>query len=139
MTTDITKTAYDFFDACETGQGWAACKAFCHDEATFSAQADAMADITTLQDYVEWMKNLLVPLPDAHYELKSFSTDADRNMVVACAVLTATHTAEGGPVPPTNRQVAADYAYCIQFEGVRIAHMTKIWNDHIALRDLGWS
>jgi predicted ester cyclase len=139
MAMDITKIAFDFFDACETGQGWEACSAYCHDNATFSAQSDAIADVKTLEGYVEWMKGLLVILPDGHYDLKSFSTDANRNMVVACAIFSGTHTGEGGPVPPTNQSASADYVYCMVFEGDRIAHMTKVWNDSITLRELGWS
>ena len=50
----------DFFDACETGKGWEVCNAYCTDAATFSAQSDAIADITTLEGYVEWMKGLQI-------------------------------------------------------------------------------
>lgn len=139
MATDITKIAFDFFDACETGRGWDVCKAFCHDDASFSAQADALADIATLEGYVEWMKNLLVPLPDGNYDLKSFATDTENNIVVACAVFNGTHTGDGGPVPPTNQKATADYVYCMKFDGDRITHMTKIWNDGITLRELGWA
>lgn len=138
MSTDIAKIAFDFFDACETGKGWEICKAFCHEGATFSAQADALADVTTLEAYVEWMKGLLVPLPDGNYDLKSFAADLDRNTVSAYAVFNGTHTGEGGPVPPTNKNTASDYVYCMQFEGGLISHMTKVWNDQRALRDLGW-
>ena len=45
-------SARDFFDACETGKGWDVCKKWCHDGATFSAQADALADVTTVQGYI---------------------------------------------------------------------------------------
>ena len=34
----IKNTAKQFFDACETGKGWAGCKQYCHPAATFSAQ-----------------------------------------------------------------------------------------------------
>ena len=139
MTTDIATIAFDFFDACETGQGWDVCQSFCLDDATFSAQTDALADITTLEAYVEWMKNLLIPLPDGSYDLKAFAADNDRQTVIACAVFNGTHTGEGGPVPPTNQKAAADYTYCMKFDGDRIAHMTKIWNDGITLRELGWA
>ena len=137
--TDITKIAFDFFDACETGKGWDGCKAYCHEGATFSAQADALAAVTTLEGYAEWMKGLLVPLADGHYDLKSFATDAERNTVIACAVFIGTHTGDGGPVPPTNKQAQADYTYCMKFDGDRISHMTKVWNDGITMRELGWA
>ncbi len=35
-------TAMKFFEACETGKGWDACKAYCREGATFSCQAGAL-------------------------------------------------------------------------------------------------
>jgi hypothetical protein len=32
-----------FFEACEAGKGWEACKAYCKPDATFSAQAEPLA------------------------------------------------------------------------------------------------
>jgi predicted ester cyclase len=135
----IIDSARQFFDACERGKGWAVCQAWCHEGATFACQADALAGTTTLQGYTEWMKGLLGPLPDGRYELKSFATDPERHAVSAFAVFRGTHTGEGGPVPPTGKSVAADYVYVMEFEGEKIRHMTKIWNDAQSLRALGWA
>ena len=87
----ITETAREFFEACETGRGWAECAQYCHDGATFSCQADALAEIGTLEGYTDWMRDLLTPIPDGRYELKSFAVDeelerahvlvADRNII----------------------------------------------------------
>ena len=82
----ILGPAKQFFDACETGQGWDACASFCNPDATFSSQ-----------------------------------------------------TGPGGPVPPTKNKIAADYVYHIVFDGERIKHMTKIWNDSISMQQLGWN
>jgi hypothetical protein len=41
--------------------------------------------------------------------------------------------------PPTGKSVAADYVYAMEFDGDRIRHMTKIWNDADSLRELGWA
>jgi predicted ester cyclase len=71
--------------------------------------------------------------------LHSFAVDDDRKNVSAYAVFLGTHTGEGGPVPPTGKQVEADYVYVMQFEGDRIRRMTKIWNDGISLKQLGWA
>ena len=131
--------AQAFFEACETGQGWAACEVFCHADATFACQADALADITTLAAYVDWMKGLLIPVPDGRYVLTAFAADQARGIVVASAEFHGTQTGEGGPVPPTGKTVVSDYAYVIQFDGDKIRHMTKIWNDGHALRGLGWA
>lgn len=131
--------AKEFFDACETGQGWEKCQEYCLPDATFSSQTGALAGITTLADYCEWMKNLLTPIPDGHYELKFFGEDQERHCVVACAVFHGTQTGPDGPVEPTGNTIAADYAYMMDFEGARIRHMTKIWNDTISLQQLGWA
>jgi predicted ester cyclase len=133
------ETANTFFDACETGKGWEVCQAFCHADATFSCQADVLADTSTLAAYTEWMKGLLTPVPDGRYVLKAFAMDEARGTVVAAAEFHGTQTGEGGPVPPTGKSVVSDYAYVIEFNGDRIRHMTKIWNDVQALRGLGWA
>lgn len=134
----ISETAAQFFDACETGRGWEACAAFCHPDATFSAQAGALDGVDTLEAYTEWMKGLFGPVPDGSYELRSFGLDPERNSVSAYGVFRGTHTGEGGPVPPTGKTVEADYVYVMQFEDGKIKHMTKIWNDGVSLRQLGW-
>jgi predicted ester cyclase len=134
----MAETAKRFFDACETGKGWEACRNYCHPGATFSGQAEALSGVDSLEAYTEWMKGLLIPVPDGHYELKSFAVDEDRNHVAAYAVFRGTHTGEGGPVPATGKQVEADYVYVMEFEGERIRHMTKIWNDGFSLKQLGW-
>jgi len=128
-----------FFEACETGEGWDKCQSYCLHEATFSSQTGALADISTLADYCEWMKNLLTPIPDGHYELKFFAEDEVRNCVAACAVFHGTQTGPGGPGEPTGNKISADYVYLMEFEGPQIRHMTKIWNDTISLQQLGWA
>jgi predicted ester cyclase len=135
----ISKSAMEFFDACETGKGWDVCKAWCQVGASFSCQADALADITTVAGYTEWTKGLLTPVPDGHYKLKAFAADEERNSVMAFAVFHGTQTGEGGPVDPTGKTVAADYVYVMMFEDGKISHMTKIWNDVHSLKQLGWA
>jgi predicted ester cyclase len=137
--TTITTEAAAFFDACESGKGWEVCSAYCTPSATFSAQAEPLLEIKTLEQYTEWMKGIMKVLPDARYEVKSFAPDSARNNVAAYAVFSGTHTGQGGPVPPTGRRVSTDYVYVMQFEGDKIAHMTKIWNAGLALKELGWA
>lgn len=139
MMSAIRDTAEQFFDACETGRGWAACSPHCHSGATFSSQADALAGVDTLEAYTEWMKNLLTPLPDGVAEVRSFAVDEERNNVAAFGVFRGTHSGEGGPVPPTQKDAAADYVYVMDFDGAKIRHMTKIWNDGYTMRQLGWA
>lgn len=135
----ITENGMAFFDACETGKGWDVCKTWCHDNASFSCQADMLAEVTTVEDYVAWVNGLFTPVPDMHPEIKAFSTDTERNSVTVVAVVHGTQTGEGGPIPPTGNKVAADYVYVMEFKGEKIQHMTKIWNDGHTLKQLGWA
>lgn len=134
----ISDDAFAFFDACDTGKGWDACRVYCHENATFSCQSGALEEVTTLSDYCDWMKGMFVPMPNGSYELLAFATDEKRNKVVAAAVFSGTNTTEGGPVPPTGKSTASDYAYIIDFNDGKISKMTKIWNDSFAFSELGW-
>ena len=135
----MSDTAAQFFQACETGQGWDGCSQYCTDDATFSAQAEPLAEIKDLKGYTEWMKGLMALMPDGSYDLKAFAIDDDRESVVAYAVFSGTHTGEGGPVAPTGKSVSSDYVYVMRFDGDKIGHMTKIWHSGIALQQLGWT
>jgi predicted ester cyclase len=84
------------------------------------------------------MKGLFTLMPDASYQLRSFAVDEARNNVAAYGVFRGTHTGEGGPLPPTGKRVESDYVYIMEFDGDRIRHLTKVWNDGVALRQLGW-
>lgn len=91
----IKETAAQFFDACETGKGWESCSAFCHPNASFSAQADAFEGIQTVEAYTEAMKGLIAgPIPDASYELRSLAVDEDRGNVSGYAIFKGSNTGE---------------------------------------------
>ncbi|WP_420443430.1 ester cyclase [Candidatus Poriferisodalis sp.] len=135
----INDTAAAFFDACETGAGWDGCAQYCTDDATFSAQSEAIGDLTDLRSYTEWMKGILTILEDGSYDLKSWAVDEERSSVLAYAVFNGTHTGDGGPVPPTGKAASSDYVYDMRFEGGKIAHITKIWHSGVALQQLGWA
>ncbi len=134
----ITAIAGKFFEACETGKGWQGCREYCKADATFSAQAEPLAQIHSLRDYTEWMKGLMTFMPDGRYEVKSFATDPDRRSVCAYGVFCGTHSAPGGPCPPTGKSVRSDYVYVMEFDGDKIRHMTKIWHAGLAMKELGW-
>lgn len=136
---NMLENAKQFFESCETGKGWAGCESYCHPGATFSAQTAVLSGINTVQEYTEWMKNLFTPIPDGRYELKFFAADEARSCVAAFAVFHGTQTGPGGPGNPTGNSVSADYVYAMQFDGDRIRHMTKIWNDTVSLKQLGWA
>jgi predicted ester cyclase len=135
----ITESARRFVDGCDSGRGWEDCAQYCHDGATFSVQADALGEISTVEGYVGWARDLLTPVPDGSYELKSLTTDQERSIVAAFAVFSGTQTGPGPVDPPTGKSIASDYVYVMEFEGDRIRHMTKIWNDGHGLRQLGWA
>ena len=136
--TSITGIAKKFFKACEEGEGWEGCKEYCMADATFSAQAEPLADIQNLQQYTDWMKSLLTFLSGAHYALRSLATDDERNNVCAYAVFSASHTGDGGPCPPTGKRMKTDFVYVMEFDGDKIRHMTKIWHAGLAMKELGW-
>ncbi len=134
----ITEIAEKFFVACDDGKGWEGCNAYCKPDATFSVQAEPLADIENLEQYTDWMKGLLTIMPDGRYELKSLATDEARQSVCAYGVFSGTHTGEGGPCPPTGKSMQNDYVYVMEFEGDKIRHMTKIWHAGLAMKALGW-
>lgn len=134
----ITPIAKKFFEACEAGKGWTVCKEWCTPNATFSAQAEPLADVRNLQQYTDWMKGLLTFIPDGRYELKSFATDEERKNVSAYGIFTGTHTGQGGPCPPTGKSLKTDYVYVMDFDDDKIKHMQKIWHAGLAMKDLGW-
>ena len=138
MPESMSQTAQKFFEACEAGKGWEACAPYCKPDASFSAQAEPLADVKTLAAYTDWMKGLMSIMPDGRYELKSWAIDEDRKNVSAYAVFSGTHTGEGGPCPPTGKSVDADYVYVMSFDGDKISHMTKIWHSWLSMQALGW-
>jgi predicted ester cyclase len=135
----MSATAVAFFEACDAGKGWEVCKAWCHEGASFACQANTLAEVTTLDAYTDWMQGFYTPVPDFTYEIKACATDDERASVSVFAVGHGTHTGEGGPVPPTGNKVTADYVYVMDFDGDKIRHMTKIWNDGHTLKQLGWA
>lgn len=135
----IRSVAANFFKACETGEGWAGCKAYCLPGATFAAQAEPLADIKSLDAYCDWMRYMLTPIPDGRYEIKSFATDEERRSVCVYGVFSGTHCGPGGPMPPSGNKISTDYVYVMEFDGEKIRHMTKIWHAGWALKQLGWA
>jgi hypothetical protein len=61
----IAQVAWSFYEACEAGKGWEVCSAYCKPDASFSAQAEPLADTRSLQAYTGWMKGLIGFMPDA--------------------------------------------------------------------------
>jgi hypothetical protein len=138
-TTTIADTAAAFFEACESGQGWAECARYCTPDATFAAQSEALAEVATIEDYSNWMQGLHTFMSEVSYDIEGFGVDAGRNRVVISAVFRGTHSGDGGPLPATGKSTASDYAYTLQFDGDKIVGMTKIWHSGMAMQELGWA
>ena len=76
MANSMEQTAQSF-EACEVGKGWQACAPYCKPDASFSAQAEPLAGIKTLEAYTDWVKALYGSMPDAAYDLKSWTVGAE--------------------------------------------------------------
>ena len=137
--TSMTDTAAAFFEACESGQGWAECAQYCTPDAAFAAQSEALAEVTTIEAYSNWMQGLHTFMSDVSYDIEGFGVDAERNCVVLYAIFRGTHSGDGGPLPATGKSTSSDYAYSLQFVGDKIARMTKIWHSGLAMQELGWA
>ena len=118
------ETAEKFFEACETGKGWEGCAKFCTTNASFAAEAVALDDIKTLEGYCDWMHALFDRVSDVSYEIKGFAADESRGVVMAYGVFKGTPIGEG-----EQKSFSTNYVYSIEFEGEKVGHVTKIWND----------
>lgn len=134
------QNATDFFHACESLKGWAGCQEYVASGAGFVAQSEPLVDVTTVEDYCEWMAGLgSTALAGCSYELHSSAFDADTNTALFFGTFTGKHVGEGGPVPPTNKETNSHYVYVLKLNDEnKVSHMTKIWNAPWALTELGW-
>jgi hypothetical protein len=137
-------TAYEnakkFFDSCEAAAGWEGCKAYVVANAPFVAQSEPLAEVTTVEAYCEWMKGLgTITAPGATYDLHASCYDERTRTALFFATYHATHSGEGGPIPPTGKTTHSDYVYALTMnDDNMVAKMVKIWNASWALRELGW-
>ena len=133
-------TATKFFEACEAPLGWAGCKEYVQEGATFVAQSEPIADIDTVEGYCEWMAAFgNITVPGATYDLHSSSFDENTNTAVFFATYHGKHTGDGGPVPPTNKETHSHYVYFLTMsDDDKVASMTKVWNAPWAMKEFGW-
>lgn len=134
-------TAKAFFEACESGKGWAGCKQFVADGATFTVQTEAMAEIKTVEEYAETMAGLANQvLPGCSYDVHAAAYDDDSNTAIFFATFHARHTGDGGPVPATNKETHTHYVYALTMdESDKVCKMVKVWNSNWAFAELGWA
>ena len=134
------ETARQFFENCETSKGWEGCKQFVAPGATFEAQCEPCADIETVEGYCEWMKAFgSVTAPGATYDLHAAAFDEDSRTALFFATIHATHTGDGGPVPPTGKSTHATYLYALRMgDDDKVVHFDKVWNAPWSMKELGW-
>lgn len=133
--------AKKFFEACETPLGWEGCREYVAEGAGFTAQSEPLTEIHTIEAYAEWMMAFgTITAPGASYELHSACWDESTRQAVFFATYHATHTGEGGPVPPTGRDTHSHYVYIVKMDADdKVSGMTKVWNAPWAMRELGWA
>lgn len=132
--------ATTFFHACEGLKGSAGCAEFVADGATFEAQSEPIADITTALDYCDWMQAVgQGPLEGCGYEILSSAFDESTSTALFFGLFSATNNGEGGPVPPTGKSTSSHYIYAITVnDDNKVSRLVKIWNAPWALTELGW-
>lgn len=135
------ENAKKFFDACETGQGWAGCEPYVANDAVFAAQSEPLVDVNTVETYCDWMAGFAnVTTPGSSYDLHSSSFDENTRTAMFFATFHGQHSGEGGPVPPTNKQTHSHYVYILSMDANdKIEKMVKVWNAGWAMRELGWA
>ena len=68
-------------------EDWDSIKDLVVDDAPFSCQADAIAEVKTVKDWYDWMMNFKTNIaPDASFTIKSTAWDAERK--IACYAAT---------------------------------------------------
>ena len=68
---NLTK-ARAFFEACDYGKGWTSCKIYCHENASFEAEAETLVEIDSLDTYCDWMVEALAMFDETvEIEVKS--------------------------------------------------------------------
>ncbi|MBL4847034.1 MAG: hypothetical protein JKY65_16055 [Planctomycetes bacterium] len=134
------ENASKFVQACDGNLGWEGCKDYVVDGALFVAQAEALAEIKTVEAYCDWLVGLdKGPLKGNSCTLHSSSYDEANRTAVFFSTFTATHTGEGGPVEPTGKQTNSDYVYALTMNADgKVEKMCKVWNAPWCLKELGW-
>lgn len=134
------ENAKTFFHNCESAKGWDACKEYVADNAKFSCQSAALAEVTDVKSYVDWIYGLsTVTMPGCSYDVHASGYDEDNNTAIFFATFNGTHSGDGGPIAPTNKTTHTEYVYALKLNGDgKVESMTKIWNAPWALKELGW-
>lgn len=134
------ENATKFFHACESVKGWGQCSQYVEPGASFSAQCEPLVDIKTVKEYVDWMTGFCETIaPGSRYKLHASAFDDSTGTAMFFATFSLSHTGEGGPVAPTNKETNTHYVYIFTMNGDnKIQRMQKVWNAPWAMKELGW-
>ena len=137
---NVFENATNFFHNCESAKGWDSCKDYVADNAKFKCQSEALAGVSDVKTYVDWLYGLsTVTMPGCSYDVHASGFDEDNNTAIFFATFNGAHSGEGGPIPPTNKTTNTHYVYALKMNNDgKVESMTKIWNAPWALRELGW-
>ena len=136
--TDIEAIAASFHHACMTGAGWEACRSHCTPDATFEHEGETFAGVSALEAYAAFVQSLYAPVPDFRHEVLAVAVDRAIGQAIVHYRIRGTHTGEGLPVPSTGKSMVSDCVLVLQFEGERIRHVQKVWNDREMMKQVGW-
>ena len=135
--TDMISIATQFFHDLEKGKGSDEIKKYLADGATF--QCDCLPQKTMIE-YAEFMKAIISgPLPDFEYQIVSITSN--HREVVFFANMSATHTGQGGPIPPSSPplKTSSSYVYRVMFDDqLKITGIHKCFDIYTAFRKLNW-
>ena len=121
------KTARLFFEECDGGKGWDACKKYCYADASFETEAETLLNVDTLAIYCDWMIDALELLDkDVKVKVKAISHDQDTDIVLIYGEIKGTVIISPEPMP-----MKTDYVYALNFEDGKIRHVSKIWEFNI--------
>ena len=121
---DNLQTARNFFEQCDYGKGWDACKIYCRQDATFETEAETLSAINTLDTYCDWMTDAIDMFDDnVEIEIKAEAYDRPRDIVLIYAEIRGNLIL--GPEPMFAK---TDYVYVLKFDYGKISHMAKIWD-----------
>ena len=134
------ENAIRFFENCESGKGWEACKDYVEGKGKFTAQSEPFADLKEIKEYVDQMAGLAqVTMPGCSFEIHASAFDESTGTALVFATFTGTHSGDGGPVPPTNKTTNSHYVFALKMNGQgKVESLTKIWNSSWAFREIGW-
>jgi hypothetical protein len=134
------ENATKFVQACDGNLGWEGCKDYVVDGAPFVVQAEALAEVKTVEAYCDWLAGLdKGPLKGNSCTLHSSSWDEANRTAIFFKTYTATHSGEGGPVEATGKATNSDYVYALTMnEDAKVAKLHKVWNAPYCLKELGW-